>query len=98
MYESCHLEHDNKQYMVIGRIKCEKVDRKRTFMQHFKNDLKEKDEKEKEDKKEETIKKEIALTEEDIYNIVETLYNFDLKMLDKSSYILDIEKNKIELF
>ena len=75
-----------------------KVDRKRSFMQRFKNDLKEKDEKEKEkdNKTEEIAKKEIALTDEDVYNIVETLYNFDLKMLDKSSYVLGVEKKKVE--
>lgn len=91
------INNEKEKHNSFSLKKTEKkVDRKRTFMQRFKNDLKEKDEKEKEDKKEETMKKEIALTEEDIYNIVETLYNFDLKMLDKSSYILDIEKKKLE--
>ncbi len=68
-----------------------KLEKKKTFIHRSKTDLKEKEE-----KKEETIKIEISLTDEDIYNIVETLYNYDLKMLDKSSYILDIEKKKIE--
>ena len=47
--------------------------------------------------KEETLKEDLILTDEDIYNIVETLYKFDFEMLDKSSYILEIEKQKLEV-
>ena len=91
-------DEKEKHNSFSSKNNVKKVDRKRSFMQRFKNDLKEKDEKEKEkdNKTEEIAKKEIALTDEDVYNIVETLYNFDLKMLDKSSYVLDVEKKKLE--
>ena len=39
----------------------------------------------------------LTLKDEDIYNIVEQLYSFNMKMLDNSEYILDIEKKKIEV-
>ena len=85
--------------------KEEKKEEKKKRKSFFKKITKEKDkEKEKaknklmEDKnKEETLKENLILTDEDIYNIVETLYKFDFEMLDKSSYILEIEKQKLEV-
>ena len=85
--------------------KEEKKEEKKKKKSFFKKVTKEKDkEKEKaknklmEDKnKEETLKENLILTDEDIYNIVETLYKFDFEMLDKSSYILEIEKQKLEV-
>ena len=85
--------------------KEEKKEEKKKRKSFFKKVTKEKDkEKEKaknklmEDKnKEETLKEDLILTDEDIYNIVETLYKFDFEMLDKSSYILEIEKQKLEV-
>ena len=41
---------------------------------------------------------ELTLNEEDIYNIVSILYNYDFKMLDKSQYNLDLEKENVKLF
>ena len=41
--------------------------------------------------------KELTLTEEDIFNIVSTLYNYDFKLLNKSVYDLNIEKQKVEV-
>ena len=38
---------------------------------------------------------ELILTDEDIYNIVSTLYNYNFKMLDKSEYNLEREKEKL---
>ena len=40
---------------------------------------------------------ELILTEEDIYNIVSTLYGYDFKMLNKNEYDLNIEKEKIKV-
>ena len=85
--------------------KEEKKEEKKKKKSFFKKVTKEKDkEKEKaknklmEDKnKEETLKEDLILTDEDIYNIVETLYKFDFEMLDKSSYILETEKQKLEV-
>ena len=85
--------------------KEEKKEEKKKKKSFFKKVTKEKDkEKEKaknklmEDKnKEETLKENLILTDEDIYNIVETLYKFDFEMLDKSSYILETEKQKLEV-
>ena len=39
----------------------------------------------------------LTLTEEDIYNIVSIIYSYDLKMINKSEYELDIEKQKLEV-
>ena len=38
----------------------------------------------------------LYLDEKDIYNIVAKLYNYDLKILDKAFYVLDIEKGKLD--
>jgi len=40
---------------------------------------------------------EITLKDEDIYDIVYTLYNYDFKLLNKTDYNLDIEKEKIKV-
>ena len=40
---------------------------------------------------------EMTLNDEDIYNIVSTLYSYDFKMLNKTDYNLDIEKEKIKV-
>ena len=40
---------------------------------------------------------ELVLTDEDIYNIVKTLYSYNFKLLNKSDYNLDIEKEKIKV-
>ena len=53
--------------------------------------------KEKEQKPEQNLEELLTLKDEDIYNIVEQLYSFNMKMLDNSEYILDIEKKKIEV-
>ena len=79
--------------------KEEKKEEKKKRKSFFKKVTKEKAKnKLMEDKnKEETLKENLILTDEDIYNIVETLYKFDFEMLDKSSYILEIEKQKLEV-
>ena len=41
--------------------------------------------------------KKLFLNDEDIYNIVSTLYNYDFKMLNKTDYNLDIEKEKLKV-
>ena len=51
-----------------------------------------------EDEKEEIYKdNEITLNEEDIFNIVSSLYNYGFKMINKSYYNLDIEKIRIKV-
>ena len=40
-------------------------------------------------------KKYLYLTEEDIYEIISKLYSYDLKIIDKSYYILELEKEKL---
>ncbi len=50
-----------------------------------------------EENKEENKKKYFILNDEDIYNIVAKIYSLDLNFIDKSSYILDIEREKIEI-
>ena len=40
---------------------------------------------------------DFTLTEEDIYNIVSTLYNYDFKMINKTNYDLNIEKEKLKV-
>ena len=39
----------------------------------------------------------IFLTEEDIYNIISTLYTYEFKMINKEDYDLKIEKGKLEI-
>ena len=51
-----------------------------------------------EDEKEEIYNdNEITLNEEDIFNIVSSLYNYGFKMINKSYYNLDIEKVRIKV-
>ena len=51
-----------------------------------------------EDEKEEIYNdNEITLNEEDIFNIVSSLYNYGFKMINKSYYNLDIEKIRIKV-
>ena len=40
---------------------------------------------------------ELALTEEDVYNIISSFYKYDFKMLNKSEYDLNIEKEKLKV-
>ena len=40
---------------------------------------------------------EITLTEEDIYEIISTLYKYDFKMISKKEYDLNIEREKLEV-
>ena len=49
------------------------------------------------DKEENNNDNEMTLNEEDIFNIVSSLYNYDFKMLNKSDYNLDIEKIRIKV-
>ena len=42
-------------------------------------------------------KDKLFLSEEDVYNIVSKIYNYDFKMLNKSDYNLDIEKEKLKV-
>ena len=51
-----------------------------------------------EDQKDILNNKELILTDEDIYNIVSTLYGYNFKMINKSEYNLDIEKGKVKVF
>ena len=49
------------------------------------------------DKEEKNKEEELILTDEDIFCIVKNFYNLNFKLIDKSFYILDIEKEKIEI-
>ena len=40
---------------------------------------------------------ELILTEEDIYNIISKIYSYDLKMINKSQYNLEIEKENLKV-
>lgn len=40
---------------------------------------------------------ELTLTEEDIFDIISTLYNYDFKMINKKEYDLNKEKEKLEI-
>ena len=68
-------------------------DKKNNKKKKDKNKDKEKDKEIKED----ISKEQLALTEEDVYNIVETIYSYDLKMVDRTEYILDLHKEIIEV-
>ena len=39
----------------------------------------------------------LVINDMDIYNIAKQLYSYDLKMIDKDYYNIDLEKNKIEI-
>ena len=57
------------------------------------------EDKENKDKKQEIIdyNNELNLTEEDVYNIISTIYKYDFKMINKTEYDLKKEKEKLEL-
>lgn len=40
---------------------------------------------------------ELTLTEEDVYNIVKKIYDYDFKFLNKSDYNLELERDKIKI-
>ena len=58
---------------------------------------KDKNKEKNDDCKEDNSKNLLNLTEEDIYNIVLTIYSYDFKMVDRSEYILELHKEKIEI-
>lgn len=86
------------QTQVIPKSKLEnKEDKKKSKLNFFKMFNKEKENFHEEENKEENKKKYFVLNDEDIYNIVAKIYSLDLNFIDKSSYILDIEREKIEI-
>ena len=74
----------------IKIIKSNKIDLKAD-----QNEIKEEIKNSKEQKLNSFKEKYLFLTEEDKYQIISKLYSYDLKILDKSQYVLDIEKGKI---
>ena len=60
-------------------------------------DTKSKDNKLEDEKEEIYNDNEMTLNDEDIFNIVSSLYNYGFKMLNKSYYSLDIEKIRIKV-
>ena len=46
---------------------------------------------------EDNSKQQLYLTEEDIYNIVITIYSYELKLVDKTQYALDLHKELVEV-
>lgn len=92
-----NIEIFKSQIQVIPKSKLEnKEEKKKSKLNFFKMFNKEKDFHE-EENKEENKKKYFILNDEDIYNIVAKIYSLDLYFIDKSSYILDIEREKIEI-
>ena len=92
-----NIEIFKSQTQVIPKSKLEnKEEKKKSKLNFFKMFNKEKDFHE-EENKEENKKKYFILNDEDIYNIVAKIYSLDLYFIDKSSYILDIEREKIEI-
>ena len=92
-----NIEIFKSQTQVIPKSKLEnKEEKKKSKLNFFKMFNKEKDFHE-EENKEENKKKYFILNDEDIYNIVAKIYSLDLNFIDKSSYILDIEREKIEI-
>ena len=59
------------------------------------NEIKEEIKNNKEQKLNSFKEKYFFLTEEDKYQIISKLYSYDLKILDKSQYVLDVEQGKI---
>lgn len=76
-----------------------KDEKKKSKLSFFKMFNKEKDNENIKQEKimEEKMNEELKLKDEDVYNIVKTLYNFNFKLIDNSKYILDVEKEKIEV-
>ena len=64
-----------------------------------KKESKKKEEDKEKKKNNEAIYKEneLQLNEEDIFEIVSSLYSYNFQMIDKSEYELDIEKEKLEI-
>ena len=58
-------------------------------------EIKEENKNKKEQKYNSFFEKNLFLTEKDKYQIISKLYSYDLKILDKSEYVLDIEQGKI---
>ena len=73
-----------------------KEEKKKSKINFFKMFNKEKEKDNEDENKEENKRKIFILNDEDIYNIVEKMYCLDLNFIDKSCYILDIEREKIE--
>ena len=73
-----------------------KEEKKKSKINFFKMFNKEKEKDNEDENKEENKRKIFILNDEDIYNIVEKMYSLDLNFIDKSCYILDIEREKIE--
>lgn len=93
-----NIEIFKSQTQVIPKSKLEnKEEKKKSKLNFFKMFNKEKDNFHEEENKEENKKKYFILNDEDIYNIVAKIYSLDLYFIDKSSYILDIEREKIEI-
>ena len=93
-----NIEIFKSQTQVIPKSKLEnKEEKKKSKLNFFKMFNKEKENFHEEENKEENKKKYFILNDEDIYNIVAKIYSLDLYFIDKSSYILDIEREKIEI-
>ena len=93
-----NIEIFKSQTQVIQKSKLEnKEEKKKSKLNFFKMFNKEKENFHEEENKEENKKKYFILNDEDIYNIVAKIYSLDLYFIDKSSYILDIEREKIEI-
>ena len=93
-----NIEIFKSQIQVIPKSKLEnKEEKKKSKLNFFKRFNKEKENFHEEENKEENKKKYFILNDEDIYNIVAKIYSLDLYFIDKSSYILDIEREKIEI-
>ena len=73
-----------------------KEEKKKSKINFFKMFNKEKEKDNEDENKEENKRKIFILNDEDIYNIVDKMYSLDLNFIDKSCYILDIEREKIE--
>ena len=93
-----NIEIFKSQTQVIPKSKLEnKEEKKKSKLNFFKMFNKEKENFHEVENKEENKKKYFILNDEDIYNIVAKIYSLDLNFIDKSSYILDIEREKIEI-
>ena len=93
-----NIEIFKSQIQVIPKSKLEnKEEKKKSKLNFFKMFNKEKENFHEVENKEENKKKYFILNDEDIYNIVAKIYSLDLYFIDKSSYILDIEREKIEI-
>lgn len=93
-----NIEIFKSQTQVIPKSKLEnKEEKKKSKLNFFKMFNKEKENFHEVENKEENKKKYFILNDEDIYNIVAKIYSLDLYFIDKSSYILDIEREKIEI-